>query len=187
MSIKESYASCAGQPSGDTPNGVRPRKAARSRGAHSNKAPRKLQKAGEEEDMKAESEDLALQVQAKLTIKFDVGQVANEGYRDFDVLHGAPPKLERHRKRGARLRKGLQRHGGNQVSRGTRKPAHMVLQRNAESHRAESQSQVRGADPSDRMKVEVPKEHQGITDDGKFTDFSEWTKSCKHLPTYVRH
>ena len=39
------------------------------------------------EDMKAESEDLALQVQAQLTIKFEV---ANEGYRGFDVLHGAP-------------------------------------------------------------------------------------------------
>ena len=71
MSIKESYASCAGQPSGDTPNGVRPRKAARSRGAHSSEARRKHQKAGEEEDMKAESEDLALQVQAKLTIQLE--------------------------------------------------------------------------------------------------------------------
>ena len=76
-----------------------------------------------------------------------------------------PPKLERHRKKGARLRKGPQRHGGNQASRGTRKLAHMVLQRNAESHRAESHSQVRELTTSDRMKVEVLNRHQGITDE----------------------
>ena len=71
MSIKESKASCGGQLSGDLPYVVRPRKAARSRGAHSSEAPRKHQKAGEVEGMEAEAADLTLQVPAKLTIRFE--------------------------------------------------------------------------------------------------------------------
>ena len=68
----------------------------------------------------------------------------------------------------------LQRHGGNQSRRGTRKPAQRVLQRNAEGHRDGLRE---GRDPQVT---------QGITDDGKFSDLNEWIKSCRHLPKFVR-
>ena len=61
MFIKESYASYGG----------RQRKAARSRGAHPSDAPRKHQKAGEEEVSEVEVFDLVRLVHAKLTIQLE--------------------------------------------------------------------------------------------------------------------
>ena len=88
--------------------------------------------------LETEAANLALQGQAKLTIALQ------SRMRDIEatiVLHGVPPKRERW-KRGARRRQGLQQHGDNPAKRGTGKPAHMVLQRNAESHRGDSRGQV---------------------------------------------
>ena len=83
-------------------------------------------------------------------------RVSNEGFRGFDVLHGAPPKRERHRKRGVQ---GLERDNHDMVAT---KPAVERESRHVWFFNAMLKAVKRNLTakfgeltPSDRMKVEV--------------------------------
>ena len=73
----------------------------------------------------------------------------------------------------------------NQPTMGTEKPEHTVFQRHDESHRGDFRGQGQperlGSRESGRPEVARAAHRRE-----KFLELGEWTKSCRHLPTYAR-
>ena len=117
--------------------------------------PRKQQRPGEEEGVDADVTDLIIQEHLKLSAQLEAR------LRDFEssrYLHSVPTKRERHRERDAKRRQVLQRQGGNQARHRKRKPTHLVLQRDAETHREDPEDREWRIEPSG------PGEGRGVED-----------------------
>ena len=124
MTLKEAYAAYAGQQHGDAPHSGRTRKPVRSRGAAPSDAPRKHQRAGEEEATCEDVLDMIAQVHLELSTQLEA-RVRDLGSSTYCILF--LPKIERHGARNANHRQDLQRHGGKQARSGKRKCTHLVL------------------------------------------------------------
>ena len=79
----------------------------------------------------------------------------------------------------------IQRASNKPPRKRKRKPTHLVLRGNAESHREDSNEQERAqrTESPDQEKVWAPKVIRTITESTKFIDLNTWIKACRHLPT----
>ena len=144
MSIIESDASCGGQQSGDV-------------GAHWSEAPRKHQEAREEEVAEADVVDLVLQVHAKLTVQLESRMRDVEASMYCTVLLPSESDIVEEIRGADRLHSDMV----EKSQMWKEKPAHMVLQRHAESHREDSRGQGCGPEPLEPREVGGPSRHSG--------------------------
>ena len=131
--------------------------------------------------MEAEAADLALQVQAKLTTQFE------SRMRDIEATMCTvflPSE--------SNIVKEVQEAGRDCNNMVTNQP---TMERRSPDIRffnamlkAIVETLVDTADlsPSERGKVDALRLLQQLTEEETFLDLCEWTKSCRHLPTYAR-